>query len=107
MGRPNVLITKKFISDEDMKKLEGSWIDNSYMKFPVLRENCDVYYLDENNERKLLLKYRKNSISNSLVRVGWDSYKDLAKPSRGRGASAGFINQDSTYWKKRNLVNLY
>ena len=105
MGRPKVLITKKFISDEDMKKLEGSWIDNSYMKFPVLRENCDVYYLDENNEKKLLLKYRKNSISNSLVRVGWNSYKDLAKPSRGRGASAGFINQNSTYWKKRTLVN--
>ena len=33
------------------------------------------------------------------------SYKDLAKPSRGRGASAGPINTESVYWTKRNIVN--
>lgn len=88
-----------------MKKLEGSWIDESYMKFPVIKENIDVYYIDDNNQEKLLLKFRKNCISNNLIRLGWNNYKDLAKPSRGRGASAGFINENSTYWKKRTLVN--
>ena len=105
MGRPKKLITKKFISDNEMKKLEGSWIDESYMKFPVIKENFDVYYIDDNNQEKLLLKFRKNCIPNNLIRIGWNNYKDLAKPSRGRGASAGFINENSTYWKKRTLVN--
>ena len=54
---------------------------------------------------KELLKFRKNSFTNQLLRTGWKSYKDLAKPSRGRGASAGPIDTTSIYWKKRNIVN--
>ena len=38
------------------------------------------------------------------IKLGWNSYKDLAKPSRGRGASAGPIDPNNTYWKKRKLV---
>ena len=70
-----------------------------------MTENTDVYYLDENNNEKLLLKFRKNCISNSLIRLGWSCYKDLAKASRGRGASAGPIDTNSVYWQKRNIVN--
>ena len=37
--------------------------------------------------------------------VNWDkSYKDLAKPSRGRGASAGPIDVNGQYFGKRSLV---
>ena len=32
-------------------------------------------------------------------------YKDLAKASRGRGASAGIIDTNSQYWGKRKLVD--
>ena len=105
MGRPKKIIIEKVLTDEQTAKLEGNWIDESYMKFPVIRSNIDVYYKDDNGNVKLLLKYRKNSISNSLIRTGWKSYKDLAKPSRGRGASAGPIDQEGTYWKKRTIVN--
>ena len=104
MGRPRILIVEKLMTDHESNKLEGKWIDESYLKYPVIRENVDVYYM-ENGERKLLLKFRTNCISSSLIRTGWKSYKDLAKPSRGRGASAGPINMESQYWKKRNLVN--
>ena len=84
MGRPRKLIVQKYLTDEETAKLEGTWIDESFLKHPVLRENTDVYYKDENDNEILLLKFRKNCISNSLVKNGWDSYKDLAKPSRGR-----------------------
>ena len=104
MGRPRILVVEKLMTDQDSNKLEGKWIDESYLKYPVIRENIDVYYM-ENGERKLLLKFRTNCISSSLIRTGWKSYKDLAKPSRGRGASAGPIDMESQYWKKRNLVN--
>ena len=46
---------------------------------------------------KLLLKFRKNVISDDLIDIGWQSYKDLAKPSRGRGASAGPIRFEKVY----------
>ena len=103
MGRPSIIIVNKILSDEESKQLEGQWIDESFLKIPVIRENTDVYYM-EKGERKLLLKFRRNCISSPLIRTGWKSYKDLAKPSRGRGASAGPIATDSAYWKKRNLV---
>ena len=105
MPRPPKIITKKYLNDEEVNNLEGKWIDNSYMKLPVIDYNCDVYYKDDNGEERLLLKFRKKCISQSLIRTGWNSYKNLAKPSRGRGASAGPINKDGIYWKKRNIVN--
>ena len=103
MGRPRKIIVEKIMSDEEVCSLRGCWIDESYIKLPVIRENVDVYYKDENGCEKLLLKFRKKCIKKSLIKLGWNSYKDLAKASRGRGASAGPIDPNSVYWKKRNL----
>ena len=105
MPRPRKIIVEKYLTDQEVDNLEGKWIDESYMKFPVIDYNCDVYYKDDDGTEKLLLKFRKNSISTNLLRTGWQSYKDLAKPSRGRGASAGPIDTEGVYWKKRNIVN--
>ena len=97
----NKLIVKKLYTDEEIKLLEGNWIDASYIKQPLIQSDTDVYYLNDNNEETLLLKFRKNVITDEELQIGWDSYKDLAKASRGRGASAGPVNPDSDYWKKR------
>jgi len=105
MPRPKKLVINKVLTDEETSKLEGKWIDNSHMKRPVINYNVDVYYKDDDGSEKLLLKFRRNSIKPSLLRNGWSSYKDLAKPSRGRGASAGPIDTESIYWKKRNIIN--
>ena len=105
MPRPRKLVINKYLSDQEVGELQGKWIDETYIKHPIINYNCDVYFIDDNKEEKLLLKFRKNSIKNNLIRKGWHSYKDLAKPSRGRGASAGPIDTDSIYWKKRNIIN--
>ena len=105
MPRPRKIIVQKFLTDEEVNNIEGKWIDESYLKLPVINYNCDVYYKDDNGDEKLLLKFRKNCISSSWLKVGWKSYKDLAKQSRGRGASAGPIDKEGVYWKKRNIVN--
>ena len=99
-----LLIVKKIIDDESMKNLEGTWIDESFIKYPLINNDTDVYY-EEDNKKILLCKFRKKVISNELIDIGWKNYKDLAKASRGRGASAGPINKESQYWKKRNLVD--
>ena len=101
MPRPRKIVVKKYLTDKEVDDLEGKWIDTSYVKLPVIDYNCDVYYTDDNGDDKLLLKFRKNCIPQSLLRNGWQSYKDLAKPSRGkRNASAGPIDKEGIYWKK-------
>jgi len=97
------LFVNKILSDVDVAKLEGTWINESLIKHPIVKEDTDVYY-NVDGVYKLLLKFRKKVISDDLIDIGWQSYKDLAKPSRGRGASAGPINTEGQYWSKRDLV---
>jgi len=104
MGRPKKLIIRKLFTDEELKLREGTWIEESDIKYPIIESNTDVYWIDDKGSEHLLLKFRKNKINEKLLRLGWDSYKDLAKASRGRGASAGPVDSGSEYWKKRNLV---
>ena len=104
MPRPKVLTVKKIYSDDDIKKKEGHWFTEEDIKYPIVNSNTDVYRLDDEGNRHLLLKFRKNCIPDNLIKIGWDSYKDLAKASRGRGASAGHIDTTSQYWSKRKLV---
>ena len=105
MPRPRKIVVEKYLTNKEVSSIEGKWIDESYMKLPVINYNCDVYYKDDDGTEKLLLKFRKKCIKPSLLRTGWQSYKELAKPSRGRGASAGPIDKEGIYWKKRNIVN--
>jgi len=104
MGRPRKLVIRKLFTDKEISLREGHWMEESDIKHPIVNSNTDVYYKDENNNLVLLLKFRKNCIDDKCIKIGWDSYKNLAKASRGRGASAGKIDPDSDYWKKRNLV---
>ena len=104
MSNVKRLFVQKILTDDEVAKLQGTWIDKSHIKLPLVKEDTDVYYND-NGIYKLLLKFRKNVISDDLIDIGWQSYKDLAKPSRGRGASAGPINSSGLYWSKRDLVD--
>ena len=105
MPRIKKIIVPKILSDDEIKQREGTWFTEDELVLPIIRSNIDIYYLDENGEEKLLLKYRKNQISDELCDLGWESYKDLAKPSRGRGAAAGPINKESQYFSKRSIVH--
>ena len=71
MPRPRKIVVKKYLTDDEVSKLEGKWIDESFIKIPVINFNCDVYYKDDDGSEKLLIKFRKNSFTNSLLRTGW------------------------------------
>ena len=105
MPRIKKLLVEKIMSDKDISLKEGTWFTEDDLVHPVINTNVDVYYKDDNGDEKLLLKYRKNQISDELCELGWKSYKDLAKPSRGRGASAGPIDVNGQYFGKRSLVH--
>jgi hypothetical protein len=105
MPRIKKLIVSKIMSDKDIALKEGTWFEESDLTHPIIRSNIDVYYLDEQGNLKLLLKYRKHQISDELCDLGWKSYHTLAKPSRGRGASAGPIDTEGQYFSKRAVVH--
>ena len=105
MPRIKKLVVSKILSNDEIAGREGTWFTEDELVHPVVTKNIDIYYIDDEGKERLLLKYRKNQISDDLCDIGWNSYKDLAKPSRGRGASAGPINQEGQYFGKRSLVH--
>lgn len=98
------IFVDKLYTDKDISKFEGKWIDESFIKYPIINFDANIYYND-NGIYRLLLKFRKNIIPNNLLDLGWESYKNLAKASRGRGAAAGPIDTNSQYWSKNILVD--
>lgn len=105
MGRPKKLVVRSLFTDGEMKEREGTFVSPEDIVHPIITSNTDVYRIDEEGKEVLLLKFRKRKINDTLLHVGWNSYRHLAKASRGRGASAGMISTDSPYWKKRTLVS--
>ena len=55
------IITKKFLTDIEVKNLEGNWISEDYMKFPVVDSDTDVYYMEYPMVEKKI-KYKKKNI---------------------------------------------
>lgn len=98
------IVISPILSDSEISNMEGKWIEEEHIKHPIIKSDTDIYRLDEEGNEILLVKFRKRVISDKLIDIGWKSFKDLAKASRGRGASAGPINPNSQYWSKRNLV---
>lgn len=90
----------KLLTDDEVEKLKGHFINESHIKYNIVDTDTDCY----TEEGKLLFKFRKNVLSQELCDLAWKNYKDLAKASRGRGNSAGQIDPNSAYWKKRTLT---
>ena len=58
MGRPKILVVNKLFSNEEISK-KGMWFDEKDIKYPIINSNTDVYRIDDNGEKQLLLKFRK------------------------------------------------
>jgi len=98
------IFLKKLLTDDEMKQREGTFFDETEMSM-IIDEDADVYGHDDNGDKKLLFKFRKNVISKELCKLGFDNYKYLSIASRNRGASAGPIETEGTYWSKRELAD--
>jgi hypothetical protein len=94
------IICKKFLSDDEVKNLKGTLLNESHIKYPIIKEDCDCY----STTGDLLFKFRKKIISPEEAKESFLAFKDLAAVSRGRGASAGPIDSTSKYWSKREPV---
>tara|TARA_R110000824_G_scaffold349875_2_gene536763 strand:- start:654 stop:1601 length:948 start_codon:yes stop_codon:yes gene_type:complete len=92
------IIVDEIYSEEDLGTMKGEYFGDEWIH-QMIDEDCDIY--DSNNE--FILSFRKRDLKET--KVGFDNFKKLIVSSRGRGGAAGPIDPESTYWKKRKLVN--
>ena len=85
------------LTDAECKSLTGTYLGSDSYE-TIISEDCDLYC-----EGKPVFKFRRNSFHTETLKRGWDNCKYMAKSSRGRGASAGPIDPESVYWKKRDI----
>lgn len=92
------IILSEIYSEEDLKTLKGDHLDDEFIHH-MFNEDVDLF----TDDGKFILSFRKNILT--LGDVGFDNFKHMINQSRGRGASAGKIDPDINYWKRRNLCN--
>ena len=46
MSNVKRLFVQKILTDDEVAKLQGTWIDESHIKLPLVKEDTDVYYND-------------------------------------------------------------
>ena len=87
-------------TDAECDKFKGTYMDDTHYE-RIVDYDCDFYC-----EGKPIFKFRKNPYQPETLKRAWDNCKYMAKASRGRGASAGPIDPESVYWKKRDIYKM-
>ena len=90
-GKVKVIIAKRLLNEKYMKSKEGDYFDEKHYD-KIVDHDCDCYYLDENGNKKILFKFRKNVFPKHLTECAITNLKKAAmKTHDNRGASAGRI----------------
>ena len=86
------VIVKKVLTDNQISKCEADYFDEKDYAL-IVDFDCDCYYYNENNEKILLLKFRKKVLPDNLCQDGIKYLKKAAmKKHDNRGASAGKLD---------------
>lgn len=87
-----VILVKPILTEEQIKAKEGHKFSESHYK-QIIKTDADVYGINENGEKQLLLKFRKNVIPNDICIKAYIALEKHAKhKNHNRGAAAGVIN---------------
>lgn len=106
IGNVKEYIVRKIMSDEEIASRIADYFYDKDFKI-CLREDADVYHID-NGEKKLLLRFRKKVLDENLCKIGIECLKKAAmKKHDNRGAAAGPLDpnkmpsyaNDPSLWK--------
>ena len=90
--KPKTIVIKDRIDEAKISKKEGHFFDETHFD-TIIKEDCDVYVLDENKEKKLLLSFRKKVIKPELCCKAYNALaKEAQKKHNNRGSAAGLLN---------------
>ena len=84
----NIINVKTKLTDDKLRSIKGKFIDESYIKYPVIQENTSVY--NENND--LILVFLKNVVPFKYAKKAYPFLKDACKETLNRGTSAGDLS---------------
>lgn len=84
----NIINVKTRLTDEELKKIKGKFIDESYIKYPIIKENSTVY--NENGE--LILVFLKNVVPFKYAKNAYPFLRKACKDTYNRGTSAGDLS---------------
>ena len=95
------IIVDKVMTDDEIKKREGEYFNEDHYDV-IINEDADVY----TSSGKLLLKLRKNCLSQEVCVNAVNSLRDAAKKKHeNRGASAGPLDRNKMANYIGELVN--
>ena len=90
--RVKVISVKPILTESQIKAKEGhKFSENHYNQ--IIKTDADVYGINENGEKQLIFKFRKNVIPNDICVKAYMALEKHAKhKNHNRGAAAGVIN---------------
>ena len=90
-----IIIKKKKLTDEQIANKEGDYFNEKHYD-KIIKYNADVYFINDNNEKILLARFRKNVIPKDLCKTAFDNLKDASKKYHdNRGAAAGKVKKEN------------
>ena len=81
----NLIQSKPYLTDEQIKELHGNYLDESYLKYPVI--NSDTIVKDENGN--IVLVFLKNIIPSNISKQAYEIFRQAVSVSNNRGQAAG------------------
>ena len=76
---------KRVLSNEQGEALKGKFLDESYIKLPIIDHDADGYDLQGN----LLFKFRKGVLPIETLKAGVDNFEYSIQLTDGRGITSG------------------
>ena len=83
------IIAKKLMSDSEIEKKEGNFCDEKCLK-KLIKDDCDVYRLDDQGNKVLLAKFRKKVIPGDTLII--ESKVNSFKRGVAKGVSEATVN---------------
>lgn len=99
-----IMILKPIMTDNEIAKKEGTYFPLKHYN-KVIKKECDVYVKDTTTEKpKLLLKFRKNRIPQSICKTAYHNmYQAAQKRNRNRGSAAGLVKSSKLPKYAKNI----
>ncbi len=103
--KKQVLVLPEIMSEEYLQSKEGEYFDAKTYKY-VIKSDADVYGIDKDGNKKLILKFRKNLIPREVCEI---ALKHLKKPAMrkndNRGAAGGVLDAKKLPKYVKGLAN--
>jgi hypothetical protein len=76
---------KRILTDKQAEQLKGKFLDENYIKYPIIDHDSDGYDLSGN----LLFRFRKKVIPEQILKLGVNNLEHSITLTESRGAASG------------------